>query len=151
MNVLKVVLIGFVVLFTPPVMADDAQDKDKQAIIDTVVAMWAAVEARDIDTYASYLHPDVSSFGEFDTYISEGKDKEVASYKDYFTRAHDVHTDMHQPKITISGDMAMLTYYWTDYGYAGDKRFTSRGKSTRVFLRVDGKWLSYHGHYTAVK
>jgi hypothetical protein len=30
------------------------------------------------------------------------------------------------------------------------KRVTSRGKSTRVFVREKDRWLCLHGHYTAV-
>ena len=33
---------------------------------------------------------------------------------------------------------------------SGGERFPSRGKSTRIFVREDGKWLCIHGHYTAV-
>jgi len=34
--------------------------------------------------------------------------------------------------------------------FAGDDRFTNRGKSTRIFVKQDGQWLCIHGHYTAV-
>jgi ketosteroid isomerase-like protein len=127
-----------------------AQTGAELEVIRTLEAMWAAIEAGDADTYATYVHPDFSQFGESDTYLAEGKDLEVAGMRDYLARATDVHTDMHQPEVTVRGDVAWIAYYWTDSGYSEGERFTSRGKSTRIFVREDGRWLSIHGHYTAV-
>ena len=57
---------------------------------------------------------------------------------------------MHDPKVTVTGDSAFITYYWNDAGYMNDRRFTSRGKSTRVFVKEEGKWLCIHSHFTAI-
>lgn len=127
-----------------------AQSPDELEVIETLEAMWAAIEAGDAETYAEYVHPDFSQFGEFDTYLAQGKDLEIEGMRDYLTRASNVHTDMHQPVVTIRGDVAWIAYYWTDSGYSNGERFTSRGKSTRIFVREDGRWLCIHGHYTAV-
>ncbi|NNM32565.1 MAG: SnoaL-like domain-containing protein, partial [Gemmatimonadetes bacterium] len=108
-----------------------------------------AIEEEDLDRYASHLHPDFTSFGETDLYLNEGKDYELRAYADYMTRVDGVHTEMHQPSVTVQGDVAWITYYWTDAGTRADgERFTSRGKSTRIFVREDGRWLCIHGHYT---
>ena len=133
--------------FAPPYVR--AQDEE-QEVIDTLVAMWAAIEAGDLDAYAQHVHPDFTAFGENDVYLAEGRELELRSYEDYLTRAHSVHTEMHQPEVTIRGDVAWITYYWTDSGYTDGGRFTSRGKSTRIFVREDGRWLCIHGHYTAI-
>ncbi len=125
--------------------------KDVADIKAVMVAMWDAVEKGDVDRYATYVHPDFASFGENDTYLTEGKDAEVRNYRDYLLRAKGVHTDMHQPVVTVRGDTAWVTYYWTDAGTSDGKRFTSRGKSTRIFVREGGRWLCIHGHYTAVQ
>jgi len=124
--------------------------KDVADITATLVAMWNAIEKGDVDAYATYVHPSFTSFGENDTYLTEGKDAEVRNYRAYLQRASGVHTDMHQPVITVRGDTAWITYYWTDAGTIEGKRFTSRGKSTRLFVREGGRWLCIHGHYTAV-
>jgi ketosteroid isomerase-like protein len=132
----------------PSVLA--AQESDEQAIIETLTAMWAAIELEDLEAYGAHLHPDFTSFGETDTYLSEGKAYELRSYADYLQRANDVHTEMHQPEVTVRGDVAWITYYWTDHGTIRGERFTSRGKSTRIFVRDGSRWLCIHGHYTAV-
>lgn len=133
----------------PTLAAQDTPDED--AIKQTLVAMWDAVEKGDVDRYASYLHPDFTAFGEYDTYLAKGKRLEVASYADYLSRATGVHTEMHHPEVSVRGDVAWITYYWTDHGMSGGERFTSRGKSTRIFVKEEGRWLCIHGHYTAVE
>jgi hypothetical protein len=57
---------------------------------------------------------------------------------------------MHQPEVKVIGEVAWITYYWTDSGLVDGKRFSSRGKSTRIFVKEKEKWLCIHGHYTAV-
>ncbi len=122
----------------------------EQEVIEALTGMWAAIEEGDVETYGQYVHADFTALGENDVYLAEGKDLELRSYRDYLSRARDVHTEMHQPRVTIRGDVAWITYYWTDSGWIGGARFTSRGKSTRIFVRENGEWLCIHGHYTAV-
>ena len=116
----------------------------------TLRAMWDALEKGDLAGYAEYVHPDFSSFGENDVYLAEGRERELRSYGDYLKRAKGTHTEMHQPRVTVRGDMAFITYYWTESAEVDGKRATSRGKSTRILVREKGRWLSLHGHYTAV-
>jgi ketosteroid isomerase-like protein len=116
----------------------------------TLVAMWDAIEQGDVERYASHVHSDFTSFGESDVYLASGKDHEVRNIADYLERATNVHTEMHQPEVTVRGDVAWIVYYWTDSGEVDGTRFTSRGKSTRIFVKEDGRWLCIHGHYTEV-
>ncbi len=133
------------VAVTAQAAPDDVAD-----IESTLVAMWAALENGDIDEYARYVHPDYTVFGESDVYRAEGKVLELRGMADWLSRAKDVHTEMHQPRVTVRGDTAWITYYWTDSGTIEGERFTSRGKSTRIFVRENGRWLCIHGHFTAV-
>ena len=139
----------FVVLLVAsnPVLAQS----EEEAIKSTLTAMWAAIEAGDIEAYEQYIHPDFSSFGEYDVYLAEGKDLEIQGVADWVRRSRNIHTEMHQPKVTIRGNTAWITYYWTDSGTTDGERFSSRGKSTRIFVKENGKWLCIHGHYTAVE
>ena len=110
--------------------------------------MWSAIEAGDAERYASYVHPDFTQFGETDAYLSEGKAVEVRNMTAYLQRAKGVRTDMHNAQVTVRGTVAWITYYWTDDGSVEGKRVTSRGKSTRIFVKEGGRWLCIHGHYT---
>jgi len=143
----KSVAFAIVILaLATPLAAQPAE----QEVIATLEAMWAAIEGGDIEAYARHIHPEFTQFGENDVYLASGKEPELRAIGDYLTRARDVHTEMHQPAVTIRGDVAWITYYWTDSGWSGGERFTSRGKSTRIFVREDGRWLAIHGHYTGV-
>lgn len=142
-------LVSFLALALAAVPAS-AQTDEELEVMRTLDAMWAAIEAGDADAYAAFVHPDFSQFGEFDPYLAQGKELEVDGMRDYLSRASGVHTEMHQPEVTIRGDVAWIAYYWTDSGYSNGERFTSRGKSTRIFVREDGRWLCIHGHYTAI-
>jgi len=126
--------------------SDEAVAKEIKSIL---VDMWDAIEQEDLERYASHVHPDFTSFGETDLYLNEGKEYELRAYADYLQRVDGVHTEMHQPEVTVRGDVAWITYYWTDAGSRADgTRFTSRGKSTRIFVHENGRWLCIHGHYT---
>jgi len=130
--------------------ATGQDSSDAEAVKATLIAMWDAVEREDLDAYAALLHPDFTVFGENDPYMAKGKEVELRSYADYLGRADAVQTEMHQPEVTVRGDVAWITYYWTDHGVMGAQRFTSRGKSTRIFVNEGGRWLCIHGHYTAI-
>jgi len=129
----------FLLLFAliAPAWGDDAHAQARSA-------------TRDAERYATYVHPDFTQFGENDPYLASGKALEVQGMTSYLRRASGVRTNMHQPEVTVRGDVAWITYYWTDEGVSEGKRFTSRGKSTRIFVRENGRWLCIHGHYTAL-
>ena len=128
-----------------------AQGADAEAVRRVLIDMWDAIEMGDVERYASYIHPDFTSFGETDSYLNEGKEYELRSVRGWVARSPGVHTEMHQPAVTVRGDVAWITYYWTDevYDQQGN-RSASRGKSTRIFVKEDGRWLCIHGHYTLV-
>lgn len=128
----------------------DGPSSDAEQVKATLIAMWEAIEHGEAEAYAQHVHPDFTQFGESDMYLTQGKDLEVDSIRDYVERATDVHTEMHQPIVTVRGDVAWIVYYWTDSGVVGGDRLTSRGKSTRIFVKEHGRWLCIHGHYTAV-
>lgn len=119
-------------------------------VINTLIDMWDAIEKGDMERYSSHLHPDYSYFGESDAYLTEGKESDVKSTGRFIARSENFHTDMHQPKVTIRGDVAWITYYWSDYGMLDGESYSSRGKSTRLFVLENGKWLCIHGHFTQV-
>lgn len=146
-TIMKHILLVLVLLFATTAHATPT---DEETIKATLHAMWAALKKGDIATYAKHVHPDYSLFGESDIYLAESKALELRAMKDWVGRAKNVHTEMHNPIVNVRGDTAWITYYWTDSGYTGDQRFTSRGKSTRIFVRENNKWLCIHGHFTAV-
>lgn len=125
-----------------------SSEKDKQIIKQSLIAMWSAIEQGDIDTYASYIHPDFTQFGETDTILRLGKKAEVDGIASWLKNSSNIHTEMLEPRITVNGNTAWIVYYWSDSGFTDNVKFTSKGKSTRIFVKEGGKWLCIHGHYT---
>ena len=121
---------------------------EKQAIKDTLIAMWDTIEKEDIERYASYVHPDFTQFGETRSKLDIGKQKEVDGIRDWVATSDNIHTEMIDPIVTIKDNVAWITYYWSDQGTTNGKPFASRGKSTRIFVKEKGRWLCIHGHYT---
>ncbi len=153
MKICRIETVVLLLLTAAFLRAQEALPADgHEAVKRTLIEMWDAIERGDLERYALHLHPDFSAFGEGDVYLASGRDLEIRAMTDYLKRVRGVHTEMHQPEVSIRGDVAWITYYWTDSGYRRDsgERFTSRGKSTRIFVRENGRWLCIHGHYTAV-
>ena len=120
------------------------EEEVKTVLID----MWDAIEKEDIERYASHVHRDFTQFGETDPTLNIGKEVEVNGIKEWMKTSSNVHTEMEEPKVTVIGDVAWIVYYWKDGGMSNGEPFTSRGKSTRIFVRENEKWLCIHGHYT---
>ena len=129
-----------------------AAQSDEEQIKAVLIEMWDAIEQGDVERYAQHVHDDFTSFGETETYLREGKRLELLGVDSWTSRYADIHTEMHQPEVTVRGDTAWITYYWSDSSInrATGERETTRGKSTRVFVREGGRWLCIHGHYTLV-
>ena len=114
----------------------------------TLIKMWEAIENEDIETYASYIHPDFTQFGESDPVLSVGKEAEVNGTKEWIKNSSNIHTEMEEPIVLIKDSVAWILYYWKGRGTTNGEAFSSRGKSTRIFVKEKGKWLCIHGHYT---
>ena len=126
-------------------------EKQKEEIKASLIDMWDAIEKGDIKRYASYIHEDFTQFGETAKVLREGKAAEVKGIKDWIEEPTTVKTKMLDPKVSIRGDIAWITYYWEDEGTSKGKPFATKGKSTRIFEKVDHKWLCIHGHYTLLE
>ncbi len=131
-----------------PEIETENLEKERQEIRHTLNSMWSAIEYNNIEKYASYIHPDFTQFGENDPVLQEGKQAEINGIKDWMENSSDIHTEMIDPKITIRNNVAWIVYYWKDNGITNGKPFTSKGKSIRIFVKENGKWLCIHGHYT---
>lgn len=110
--------------------------------------MWVAIEKEDINRYASYVHGNFTQFGETNPTLKIGKQTEVDGVSDWIKNSKDIHTEMIDPIVTVKENVAWVTYYWPDQGTTNGKPFASKGKSTCIFVKENGKWLCIHRHYT---
>ena len=123
-------------------------EQGQEVITTTLTQMWKAIEDEDMDAYAQYVHSDFTQFGEYDSTLRIGKEAELKGIKGWIDESDNIHTEMIDPNVTVKGNTAWITYYWSDNGTTNGKPFATRGKSTRIFVKEDGKWLCIHGHYT---
>lgn len=148
MNKLKNYGYSLLFLLIPSCNSMSTDIAEEQAIKDTLTQMWDAIEKEDIDRYATYVHEDFTQFGETDPTLNVGKQEEVKGVREWVKNSDNVHTEMIEAKVTIKENVAWITYYWSDQGTTKGKPFASKGKSTRIFVKENGKWLCIHGHYT---
>jgi len=127
---------------------DNNKDSDKERIKTIIVDMWDAIENEDIDRYASYIHPEYTTFGETEKSLSKGKEREIKMVEEWTSKAKNIHTEMFSPELRIEGDIAWITYIWSDTGIENGIEFSSRGKSSRIFKKENNKWLCIHSHFT---
>ncbi len=146
----RLISLGFTVLLILLISCDNKTREvdEKEAIKNTLTAMWDAIEKENIDLYASYVHEDFTQFGETQSKLDVGKQKEVNGVREWVKTSENIHTEMIDPQVTIKDDVAWITYYWSDNGTTNGEPFASKGKSTRIFVKENGKWLCIHGHYT---
>jgi len=138
------------ILFGCKNSSPDQQDvhRQEEELKTTLIKMWDAIENEDIELYASYIHPDFTQFGESDPRLKVGKEEEVFGTKEWIKNSKDIHTEMEEPIVVVRDSVAWIVYYWKDRGITNGEPFSSRGKSTRIFVKEKGRWLCIHGHYT---
>ncbi|SOE21618.1 protein of unknown function [Spirosomataceae bacterium TFI 002] len=123
----------------------------EEEIKSTITQMWDAIEQEDMEKYGTFIHPDFTQFGETDPVLRVGKQAEIAGITDWVATSENIHTEMEEPKVTIKGDVAWITYYWKDQGTTNGEPFATTGKSTRIFIKENNHWLCIHGHYTLLE
>lgn len=149
MNILKKFFI--LVLFVSVIGCNsESHINEEQAIKNTLTQMWDAIEKEDVERYATYVHKDFTQFGETDLTLNIGKQTEVDGVREWVKTSENIHTEMIDPKVTVKENVAWITYYWSDHGITNGEAFASKGKSTRIFVKENGKWLCIHGHYTVL-
>ena len=145
------ILSGCTQSYSPDIGTNDDQAgvlTQEEEVKTTLINMWEAIEKEDIELYASYIHPDFTQFGESDPTLRIGREAEVNGTKEWIKNSSNIHTEMEEPIVVIKDSVAWIIYYWKDSGTTNGIAFSSRGKSTRIFVKEKARWLCIHGHYT---
>jgi len=129
--------------------AADANPAVAGEVIAITKAQWAAGRARNTADANKDIAADYTEFnGDAATRV-EGKDLamrfEEASQKDPAVQLVD---EMLNPRVQVYGDTAILTYNYFGISQAKDGKVTStRAKSTRIYVKQDGKWMLVHANF----
>lgn len=147
-HIASLALMAMIAVSGPAAAAEDA--KVAAEIMALARAQWAAeVAGKSIAEQSASTAADYTEFnGDYPARI-DGKDladRLNAAYVSDGTKT--LAADMVNPKVQVYGDTAILTYNFV--GVSRDKEgknSASAAKSTRVYAKIDGKWMLVHANF----
>lgn len=135
-------------LFAAPVFAERADD-----IIALAKAQWAAENHNKSSAEAmATVAADYTEFNAVAPTLIEGKALASTLY-DASLRSGDtaLASEMLNPHVQFYGNVAILTYNYLGMTMAKDGKTTSNlAKSTRVYAKINDKWMLVHANFAAV-
>ena len=143
-----VVVVGLVMSAVPAV-AQTASSQVGEELIAVVKAEWAAGRQKNVAEAMKNIANDCTQFNGDAATRLEGKALltrvSEAGNKDSGTALSD---EMLNPKVQLYGDVAIVSYNY--FGQAQDKDgkvTANRAKSTRVYVKQEGKWMLVHANF----
>ncbi len=133
--------VTLVVQSAPPTVADD--------VIAITKEMWAAEVRGDAAGSMKYVADDYTEFnGGYPTRL-DGKSINMAlAEANNDASSKTVVADMANAKVQVYGDVAVLTYNFIGATKDKDGKVEpTRAKSTRVYVKKDGKWWLVHANF----
>ena len=151
MRYLTLFVVGALISTSIPAIAQTASPAVAQEIINIVKAEWAGLAKKDVAASQKNIAEDYTEFnGDAATRVDgrslSGRIAEAGT-KDPGTRIVD---EMLNPKVQVYGDTAILSYNF--FGLEQDKEGKvkpTRAKSSRVYVKQDGKWMLVHANFSA--
>jgi len=123
-----------------------ARDAETQRIIETERAAWEAIKSKQPSALADYFAEDASIFMDSSAYRMSGKSNLLRGLTAHIENTETRSYQMLEPQVQLSGDTALLTYYFTHTGTSSGKDFSSAGKVSVVFVKQGGAWRVLHEH-----
>lgn len=151
MRIISAILPFLLFVSTQNLCAQQLPDNEQLAVRQTLKNMWTAIEAQDLDRYATYIHPDYTQFGETDSALLSGKTAALQALRGFLQRSSHVHTEMSETRITVKGNIAWLTCYQAESGFLDGQSYTILNKATRIFIREKKDWQCIHAHFTRLE
>jgi ketosteroid isomerase-like protein len=151
MRYVALLLLGALVSTSIPTAAETATPAVAQEIIDIVKAEWAAAATKNVAASQKNIAEDYTEFnGDAATRLDgrplTGRLAEAGN-KGRSTRIAD---EMLNPKVQVYGDTAILSYNFFGLEQDKDGKVTTiRAKSTRVYVKEDGKWMLVHANFAS--
>ena len=151
MRYVALLLLGALVSTSIPAVAETATPAVAQEIIGIVKAEWAGLAKKNVAASQTNIAEDYTEFNPDAATRLDGRPLTgrlaEAGNKDPGTRIAD---EMLNPMVQVYGDTAILSYNF--FGLAQDKDGKvkpTRAKSTRVYVKQDGKWMLVHANFAS--
>jgi ketosteroid isomerase-like protein len=144
-------LVAIVTAAAPSAFAQTANKQVADEIIAIVKAQWEAGDKKNTKEAMKNVADDYTEFnGDYATRL-DGKAVNVrlseASDK---ASGQNIASEMLNEKVQVYGDVAILTYNFAGLNQDKDgKTEPSRAKSTRVYVKQNGKWMLVHANFGA--
>ena len=121
-------------------------------LIGLTKAQWTSDMAGDTSDGSQILHADCTMFVPTFPYRLDGKDI-IYKFRNAEASGSDklVMAEMSNEKVQVFGDTAVLTYNFVGMSKSKDGVVKPiRSKSTRVYVKEDGRWLLVHANFAPV-
>ena len=118
----------------------------EQEIIDLETAALKRWAQGDPDGFLHLSAPDVVYFDPFHAHRVDGFDALRELYESLRGQVRLDRFDLIDPKVTLSGDVALLTF---NFRSVGDQ--VNYWNATEVYRRVQGEWFIIHSHWSITK
>lgn len=148
-------LAGFasLAMMATPAMADD-NPEIAAAVMAMAQAQWdAEIAGKPVADQIVTIADDYTEFNPGSPIRIDGKALNARYYKAAaMDGSKPIASEMINPKVQVYGDTAILTYNFVGMIQSKDgKILPNNALSTRVYSRINGKWMLVHGHFTAAK
>jgi len=134
--------------FSSTLFAQAAAPSAEEEIIALTYKIWKAENDKDMATRNKYISDDYTEFNSDYATRIDGKTKNFTLSDANFSGGTSLADEMLNPKVQVYGDVAILTYNFAGVIKNNDgKVVTSKAKSTRVYVKMNGTWKLVHANF----
>ena len=133
-------------LVAPYPLSGKELEAEGQGILKIERDAWEAAKNKNLEAFKEYWADDASVFSEGQAYRLKGKADVMRDMEAWFKQVNVQSYQMLDPQVQVLGDTALLTYYFTETGLRDEKSFSTAGKISMVFAKLEGKWRALHEH-----
>jgi len=149
-----VLVLSFIVasLFNLPVVAQ-TNDQVAKEVISIAKAQWKAqIEKKPVATIMQNVADEYTEFNPAAPTRSDGKALNMRLGEAFFSGSGGrVAAEMANEKVQVYGDVAILSYNFIGMNKDKDAKIEPFfAKSTRVYVKKDGKWMLVHANFASV-
>ncbi|MCV6630168.1 MAG: nuclear transport factor 2 family protein [Flavobacteriaceae bacterium] len=130
------------------ILGSISEEVEKQHIKELAQKMWLAFEMKNMQQYASFFHPEYTLFHHKNLLIKKSAKELIEEGENWAKTRSFLHTEIKDTKVVIKGEVAWITYLWTDSSIGEEGVQASKGRVTSIFVKEAGKWLCIHCHKT---
>ena len=152
-TIILVVLLAMLLSLHSTVLAQ-TNDQVAKEVIATTKAEWAAINAKKpASVWMKNVAEEYTEFNRTSPIRLDGKalnsrlgDASMSGNEEFIA------DEMVNEKVQVYGDVAILSYNYIGYTKDKDGKVeSSLSKSTRVYVKMDSKWMLVHANFAPVK